>query len=32
MVFFKDGKEVQRFQGAAPKRVLKEAFDAALVG
>jgi thioredoxin 1 len=30
MVFFKDGKEVQRFQGAAPKRILKEAFDAAL--
>jgi thioredoxin 1 len=30
MIFFKDGREVQRFQGAAPKRVLKEAFDAAL--
>jgi thioredoxin 1 len=30
MIFFKDGKEVNRIQGAASKRVLKEAFDAAL--
>src|SRR5215216_6038679 len=30
MIFFKDGKEVNRIQGAAPKRILKEAFDAAL--
>ena len=30
MIFFKDGKEVQRVQGALPKRQLKEAFDTAL--
>ena len=30
MIFFKGGKEVNRIQGAAPKRILKEAFDAAL--
>jgi len=30
MVFFKDGKEVKRIQGAAPKRILKEAFEEAL--
>src|SRR6266516_5922678 len=27
MVFFKDGKEVKRIQGAAPKRILREAFE-----
>jgi thioredoxin 1 len=31
MVVFKNGVEVRRLQGAAPKRVLKEAFDALLV-
>ncbi len=31
MIFFKGGKEVNRIQGAAPKRILKEAFDKALV-
>src|SRR5215510_7369412 len=30
MIFFKDGVEVKRIQGAAPKRILKEAFDSAL--
>jgi len=30
MIFFKDGKEVKRIQGAAPKRILKQAFDEAL--
>ena len=30
MIFFKGGKEVKRIQGAAPKRILKEAFDTAL--
>ena len=30
MVFFKDGKEVKRIQGAAPKRILREAFEEAL--
>ena len=30
MVIFKGGGEVQRIQGAAPKRILKERFDAAL--
>ncbi len=30
MIFFKDGKEVNRIQGAAPKRVLKAAFDEVL--
>ena len=30
MIFFKGGREVNRIQGAAPKRILKEAFDAAL--
>ena len=32
MIFFKDGKEVNRIQGAAPKRILREAFEAALAG
>ena len=31
MIVFKGGKEVKRIQGAAPKRILKEAFDQALV-
>ena len=30
MLVFKGGKEVKRIQGAAPKRILKEAFDAAI--
>jgi len=30
MIFFKDGKEINRIQGAAPKRVLQAAFDEAL--
>lgn len=30
MIFFKDGKEVRRIQGALPKTKLKEAFDATL--
>lgn len=30
MIVFKDGKEVNRIQGALPKRMLKEAFDSAL--
>ena len=30
MIVFKGGKEVRRIQGAAPKRILKEAFDQAL--
>lgn len=30
MIFFKDGKEVQRVQGALPEPQLKKAFDAAL--
>lgn len=30
MIFFKGGKEVNRIQGALPKRQLKEAFDATL--
>ena len=30
MIVFKGGKEIKRIQGAAPKRVLKEAFDSAL--
>jgi thioredoxin len=30
MIVFKGGKEVKRIQGAAPKRILKEAFDQAL--
>jgi thioredoxin 1 len=30
MLIFKGGKEVKRIQGAAPKRILKDAFDAAL--
>ena len=32
MIFFKDGKEINRIQGAAPKRILKEAFDKTLAG
>jgi thioredoxin 1 len=28
MIFFKNGQEVHRIQGAGPKRMLKEAFDA----
>ena len=31
MIVFKGGIEVKRIQGAAPKRILKEAFDQALV-
>jgi thioredoxin 1 len=31
MIFFKGGVEVKRIQGAAPKRILKEAFDSALL-
>jgi thioredoxin 1 len=30
LIVFKDGKEVQRVRGAAPKRVLKEVFDSVL--
>jgi thioredoxin 1 len=30
MIVFKGGKEIKRIQGAAPKRILKEHFDAAL--
>jgi thioredoxin 1 len=30
MIFFKDGKEINRIQGAAPKRILKEVFDKTL--
>ena len=30
MIVFKNGKEIQRIQGAAPKRILKERFEAAL--
>ena len=30
MIVFKGGKEIKRIQGAAPKRILKEAFDAAI--
>src|SRR5512145_1298372 len=30
MIVFKGGQEVKRIQGAAPKRILKEAFDSAL--
>jgi thioredoxin 1 len=32
MIFFKDGVEINRIQGAAPKRVLKEVFDKTLAG
>jgi thioredoxin 1 len=32
MIVFKGGKEVNRIQGAAPKRILKEQFEAALAG
>jgi thioredoxin 1 len=32
MIFFKDGKEINRIVGAGPKRMLKEAFDAAIAG
>jgi thioredoxin 1 len=31
MIVFQQGAEVQRVRGAVPKRVLKEAFEAALV-
>ena len=30
MIFFKNGQEIHRIQGAGPKRMLKEAFDAAV--
>ncbi len=30
MIFFKGGKEVHRIQGAGPKRMLKEAFEAVI--
>ena len=30
MIFFKNGQEIDRIQGAAPKRYLKEAFDKVL--
>ena len=30
MIVFKNGEEVNRIRGAAPKRILKEAFDDAL--
>ena len=30
MIFFKDGREINRIQGAAPKRILKEAFESVL--
>jgi len=30
MIFFKNGKEINRIVGAGPKRMLKEAFDAAV--
>ena len=30
LIVFKQGQEVQRLRGAAPKRVLQEAFDAVL--
>jgi thioredoxin 1 len=30
MIVFKNGEAVKRIQGAAPKRILKEAFDDAL--
>jgi thioredoxin 1 len=30
LIVFKEGKEVQRVRGAAPKRVLKEVFDSVL--
>jgi thioredoxin 1 len=30
LIVFKQGQEVQRLRGAAPKRALKEAFDAVL--
>jgi thioredoxin 1 len=30
LIVFKQGQEVQRLRGAAPKRVLKEAFDTVL--
>jgi thioredoxin 1 len=32
MIVFQHGAEVQRVRGAAPKRVLKEAFESALAG
>jgi thioredoxin 1 len=32
LIVFKQGQEVQRLRGAAPKRVLKEAFEAVLAG
>lgn len=30
MIFFKDGKEIQRIQGALPERQLKEVFETVL--
>jgi thioredoxin 1 len=30
MIVFKNGEEINRIRGAAPKRILKEAFDEAL--
>jgi thioredoxin 1 len=30
MIFFKNGEEIHRIQGAGPKRMLKEAFEAAV--
>ena len=30
MIFFKNGEAVKRIQGAAPKRMLQEAFDEAI--
>ena len=32
MIVFKGGREVKRIQGAVPKRILQEAFEAALAG
>jgi thioredoxin 1 len=32
MIVFKGGKEINRVQGALPKRMLKEVFDAAVQG
>ncbi len=32
MIFFKNGQEINRIVGAGPKRMLKEAFDAAIAG
>lgn len=32
MIFFKNGQEINRIVGAGPKRMFKEAFDAAIAG